>query len=232
MQDGGTSSGLNLHLEMIEPSSLECNLHGLMTARLHSLNRSFADTTMMKLALFAALLALTTAAPARPQLRGHGAGGGGGGGYGTTADAKDAESIERRRLHDLWYYAPHADSVHPKSFLFTPVLPAQVRPDGQEIEHSIHDRRLHDLWYYAPHPLSPKQEPKRRLHDLWYYAPHINKQEPKPSPERQLKMQAPAQDRDRIYPLVDAGDIFAESPSVSESDEAIESLSQKVPYGF
>ncbi|CAK4718734.1 hypothetical protein LEN26_000819 [Aphanomyces euteiches] len=169
---------------------------------------------MMKLALFAALLALTTAAPARPQLRGHdsslsrGAGGGGGGGYGITADAQEAESIERRRLHDLWYYAPRADSVHPESFLFTPVLPAQVRPDGQEIEHSIHDRRLHDLWYYAP---------------------HINKQEPKPSPERQLKMQAPAQDRDRIYPLAYAGEIFAESPSVSESDEAIQTLSKDAP---
>ncbi|KAG9411763.1 hypothetical protein AC1031_017397 [Aphanomyces cochlioides] len=222
MQDGATSSGLHLHLEMIESSSLECNLHGLMTARLHYLNRSFADTTMVKLALFAALLALTTAAPARPQLRGHdsslsrgqygsGARGVGAGGYGITADgpkpelpllnhAQEAESIERRRLHDLWYYAPRADSVHPDSFIFTPVLPDDVRPDGQEIEHSIHDRRLHDLWYYAPHPLTPKQEPKRRLHDLWYYAPHA--------------------------------DGKADSHPASPSKEAIESLNRHAPFGF
>ncbi|KAG9411762.1 hypothetical protein AC1031_017396 [Aphanomyces cochlioides] len=217
MQDGATSSGL--HLEMIECPSLACNRHELLSARLHSLNRSVTNTTMMKLALLAALLALTTAAPARRPLRGHdfslNAGSYGSGGYGITADgpkpeplviphhAQEAESIERRRLHDL--------CVHPDSFIFTPVLPAYVRPDGQEIENSIHDRRLHDLWYYAP---------------------HINKQEPKPSPERQLKMQAPAQDRDRVYPLAEAGHVSAESPSVSESDEAIESLSQKAPFGF
>ncbi|KAG9411764.1 hypothetical protein AC1031_017398 [Aphanomyces cochlioides] len=182
---------------------------------------------MMKLALLAVLLALTTAARAHRQLREHESsidsvsrdriGGGPGGEYGFALNPAEGgikiferypDITDERRLHDLWYYAPHADSVHPDSFIFTPVLPAYVRPDRREIEHSIHDRRLHDLWYYAP---------------------HINKQEPKQSPERHLKMQAPAQDRDRVYPLAEAGHVSAESPSVSESDGALQTLSKDAP---
>ena len=130
----------------MEYPSLESNLHGLTTARLHSLNRSFADTSMMKFALLAALLALTSADLARRQLRG-------------TDLAQEAES--ERRLHDLWYYAPHAG--------------------GQEAgEPSAEQRRLHEVWHYRP----------------------------------------------------TADDDIVESPSVFESDEAIETLGRSVPFGF
>ncbi|CAK4086691.1 unnamed protein product [Aphanomyces euteiches] len=201
-----------------------------MSARLHSLKRSFADTTMVKLALFAALVALTTAAPARPQLRGQ-----------TLAadgpkpelpllnNAQEAESIERRRLHDLWYYAPHANGGHSDSSSVNP-----VRLDGQEIEHSLHDRRLHDLWYYAPHPLSPKQEPKRRLHDLWYYAPHAKIGKGiEPSHERRLSPKIePKRRLHDLWYYAPHADGKADSQPASPSKQAIESLNRRAPFGF
>ncbi|CAK4718593.1 unnamed protein product [Aphanomyces euteiches] len=68
---------------------------------------------------------------------------------------------------------------------------------------------------------------ERCLHDLWYYAPHANDRETELGPERQLKTQAPLTTEIKC---TDTGDASAEFPAVSESKEAIGTLSDKDPF--